>query len=648
MLDNNKQSLKISIFLPLMLSMMIAAVAVVLINYHYLKRQHAQAPKNQAEISQSIKHAQDKTAAASQPINDNLSPSLSNQMYRIIISLLVLIICVLVACYYLMNRYVFNPLNSIKTAAKRSTDGKTNRANLFRSDEIGELTKIFNDSIETALSSSLSLAEKERELQFIFDAMPLRVWCKDNKNNIIRANRAAAEYLAMEITDIEGKNMAEFFPQEAAQSLQEDLQVIESGEAKLNIIKQHTLSDGTSKWVKTDKLPYEYNQGDKKGVLVIAEDISAFKQTEEKLTESEKRFQLVTQATRDGIWDWPDMQKDEEYWSPQWKALLGYEDDEIQASASRFFSFLHEDDVKSVEHAVEQHLSKKIPFDIEYRLKTKSGEYKWFRAQAIITIDKDSGKRRMTGTIADIQQQKESAEKLLHSNAELKRSNKDLNEFAYIASHDLKSPLRGIEQLAVWIEEDIAEGRINEVNDNFALLRGRVKRMEKLLNDLLIYSRAGRREETLQSVNANVLVQDLFYWCSPPATFQIQIDGELPEFETFLSPFEQVMRNLLSNAIKHHDKQDGTITVSCKKLPDSNYYEFAVEDDGPGIAAEYHELIFKMFKSLKPRDEVEGSGIGLALIKKVVETYGGEIRLHSATGKGTTFYFSWPMNISNT
>lgn len=246
----------------------------------------------------------------------------------------------------------------------------------------------------------------------------------------------------------------------------------------------------------------------------------------------------------------------------------------------------------------------------------------------------------MSALIDESKIAKDSAEKRAQ---DLARSNKDLDDFAYVASHDLKAPLRGIDQLANWVAEDIEEGNLKEVPENLRLMRTCVQRLESLLNDLLAYSRANKQENILSEINCNEFIKDTFLLISPPADFNLTIKGEFPVFLTVSAPFEQVIRNLLNNAVKHHDKLDGHIQVSCDD--DGAYYKFAIEDDGPGIKPDYHKDIFKMFKTLKPRDETEGSGMGLALIKKIVEHYKGSVSIESKVGQGSIFYFTWPKSI---
>jgi PAS domain S-box-containing protein len=225
--------------------------------------------------------------------------------------------------------------------------------------------------------------------------------------------------------------------------------------------------------------------------------------------------------------------------------------------------------------------------------------------------------------------------------AELKAVNKELEEFAYIASHDLKAPLRVIENASRWLEEDLAEHLRDETRENMDLLRGRVKRMEKLLDDLLEYARIGRRtDERYGEIVAGDALMSNIVGLLPHGGIQIQIGPGFDGIRVNRMPLQQILLNLVSNAIKHHDKQEGCIQVSVEDC--GMHYAFAVKDDGPGIAARFHEQIFKMFQTLRPRDQVEGSGMGLAMVRKNIEVFGGALELESSEGQGSTFRFTWP------
>jgi signal transduction histidine kinase len=230
---------------------------------------------------------------------------------------------------------------------------------------------------------------------------------------------------------------------------------------------------------------------------------------------------------------------------------------------------------------------------------------------------------------------------LRSNNRHLTRSNQDLEDFAYVASHDLKAPLRGIDSAAKWLEEDLQGSLSEETRKLLGLMRNRIDRMERLLDDLLDYSRAGRSDATIRETHVGEMIENIVGVLNPPPHIKVRIQGELPVIATANGQLEQVLRNLINNAIKHHDKETGEVVIAGDLRGD--VVEFSVRDDGPGIRPEYHEKIFKLFQTLKRRDEVEGSGMGLAIVKKLVEQQNGTITVHSqGDGRGTEFRFEWP------
>ncbi|MFN8465311.1 MAG: PAS domain-containing protein [Caldilineaceae bacterium] len=243
-----------------------------------------------------------------------------------------------------------------------------------------------------------------------------------------------------------------------------------------------------------------------------------------------------------------------------------------------------------------------------------------------------------------------SLERRVHERtAELERSNRELDQFAYVASHDLKAPLRAIALLAEWITEDAAPLLPPASLAHLAKLNGRVRRLDKLLSDLLDYSRAGRGSSNPEQVNTRQLVQSIVDLLNPPPGFTVVVGDSLPILYTDRVPLETVLRNLIQNAIKHHDNPErACVSITAAPVAAEQgteqglVVEFAVADDGPGIAPEYHERIFKLFQTLRPRDQVEGSGMGLSVVKKTVESRGGTVRLVSQAGAGAAFYFTWP------
>lgn len=228
---------------------------------------------------------------------------------------------------------------------------------------------------------------------------------------------------------------------------------------------------------------------------------------------------------------------------------------------------------------------------------------------------------------------------LANTNQALTERNQELDSFAYIASHDLKAPLRGIANLSEWLEEDIQDDLAPENQRQFELLRKRVYRMEGLINGLLEYSRVGRTQTSSEKVDVCQLLAEIIDSLSPPTTFNIEIIGEMPIFVTKRLLLRQVFANLIGNAIKHHPRDDGNIKVSVEDK--QQLYKFIVRDDGLGIDPKNQDQIFTIFQTLQSRDKKENTGVGLSIVKKIVESEGGQITVDSELGKGATFYFTW-------
>lgn len=245
-------------------------------------------------------------------------------------------------------------------------------------------------------------------------------------------------------------------------------------------------------------------------------------------------------------------------------------------------------------------------------------------------------------SIVDISERKRSERSLAEYTRQLEKSNEELDEFAYVASHDLRSPLQAVKNLANWIRDDNIETLPEETNRHIELMHQRILRMERLLDDLLQYSRVGRTEQSIVEVDVAKLLDTIIASLPVPEGMQIQVEPGMPVMRTLTVPLDMTFSNLIQNAIKHHDRADGTIVISHEDQGD--FVRFSVQDDGPGISPEFHQRIFKMFETLRPRDDVEGSGMGLSLVQKTVETIGGSVSLESQPGQGSTFSFIWPKN----
>lgn len=226
----------------------------------------------------------------------------------------------------------------------------------------------------------------------------------------------------------------------------------------------------------------------------------------------------------------------------------------------------------------------------------------------------------------------------------LRAINEELENFAYLASHDLKAPLRVIHNASQWLKEDLAEHLRDEDRENLDLLQNRANRMERLLDDLLQYSRIGRvtDDRFREKISGTEMMENIVNLLATPEDVVLNISENFANIANARMPLQQILYNLIGNSIKHREGRSLRIDVDVKTVGDS--YIFTVADNGPGIPAKYHQRIFDIFRTLKPRDQVEGSGIGLSVVKKYVTLYGGRIEVHSAVGEGCCFTITWPIS----
>jgi len=387
-------------------------------------------------------------------------------------------------------------------------------------------------------------------------------------------------------------------------------------------------------------------------VGVAFENVTARKRTEAALSRSEQRYRTVVdsvqavifQTDTDGCWT---------FLNSAWTDVTGYA---IHESLGKSLTGLVAtkadqqtwqnlfDGVVGKEHTIRNHKISILTKDQQQRcLEIKVVPFPNVVGSTVGTFGTINDITELQQTEANLRAQ---AHQLIQLNAELtqtatqlEKRNQELDQFAYVTSHDLKAPLRAIANLSEWIEEDLEEKLADDTRDQMTLLRSRVVRMENLINGLLSYSRAGRLTAANQRVDVAQLVAEVIDSLAIPNTFNVQINGSLPALTTQALPLQQVFANLIGNAVKHHDRDQGVIEITAQDQ--GKYYQFKVTDDGPGIAPQYHHKVFSIFQTLKARDSFESTGIGLSIVKKIVEAQGGTISISSHLGAGATFCFNW-------
>ncbi|HSQ97279.1 MAG TPA: CHASE domain-containing protein [Rickettsiales bacterium] len=374
------------------------------------------------------------------------------------------------------------------------------------------------------------------------------------------------------------------------------------------------------------------------------------------LAESEERFSLAVEGASDGIWDWEDMSKNKQYWSPQFKKLLGYNVKEIKATHKNFENLIHQEDIKKFEDIV--HNSKNIgeSFGFEARLKQKSGEYKWFLIRGTLTKNSKNEANRMTGSITDISDRKNAEEKV-------NEKNKELESFIYIVSHDLRSPLINLKGFTAKAEEyvknlelflkkytkklsktdnkEIDEILGNKLPKAEKFISESVDRMDSMTQSILSLSRTGRKEMVFTKINMKELAETYKHTVSHQLHTKkaTMIIGNLPTIIGDKQSIEQILGNLLDNAIKYlSPERKGIIKISCKE--DEEYYEFCVEDNGRGIAEEDKDKVLMPFRRASNALDVSGDGMGMPHVMALVEKHLGKFRFTSTLNKGSKFYFT--------
>jgi PAS domain S-box-containing protein len=272
----------------------------------------------------------------------------------------------------------------------------------------------------------------------------------------------------------------------------------------------------------------------------------------------------------------------------------------------------------------------------------KQGHTFWHQLTITPIFDKEGLISRYVRVGSEITERKLAEVRMAEYYKYLEKANKELDKFAYVVSHDLKAPLRAISNLTIWIEEDIGDNFTEDTKAHFNMLKGRVDRMEGLINGILDYSRADRVKTPNVEVSVSELIAEIEEMVISDQKVKLSIKSELPVLFTEKMKLQQVFSNLISNAIKHNNKEFPTIDIYCNE--DEDNYIFEVVDNGPGIEQQFHDKIFVIFQTLQARDTFESTGVGLAIVKKIVDEMGGKIWVESKLNVETRFILQWPKN----
>jgi PAS domain S-box-containing protein len=376
---------------------------------------------------------------------------------------------------------------------------------------------------------------------------------------------------------------------------------------------------------------------------IIIAKVTEAKETLEIKNEELKKLSLVASNTdnsviitnKDGLIEWV---------NAGFERIKGFKLSEVigKTPSELFYGPLtNEETINQITNKI----SNKLSFSGEVLKYRKDGSAIWLQVTITPILDENENVSRFIHVESDISERKKSEERIAEYYMYLEKANKELDKFAYVVSHDLKAPLRAISNLTCWIEEDIGDRFTEDSTQHFAMLKGRVVRMESLINGILEYSRADRVKSPNVLVDVKGLLNEIFELIVQNANVKIELPENLPVLNTEHMKLQQVFLNLISNSIKYNDKDSVKINMACEEEVD--FFKFSVEDNGPGIEERYHEKVFVIFQTLQARDTFESTGVGLAIVKKIIDETGGQIWIESELGSYTRFMFRWPKKSSS-
>jgi len=390
--------------------------------------------------------------------------------------------------------------------------------------------------------------------------------------------------------------------------------------------------------------PLRDASGDIIGGLAIIRDITARKQAEEELGNSKSLYQNLVETSHDLIFQC-DNKGEFVFLNKAWESTTGYRIEEMLGKP--FSRFKKPDLAARDSEAFGRLLEGESISGYETTYVTKSGEERYLLLDVVPRYDVSGRVIGVQGTAFDFTERKLAERALEDLNRELETTverlivaNRELADFAHITAHDLRTPLRGVGSLAGIVAAEYADKLDQHGRELLDMLVGRASRMYGQIGSILEYSEIGRIEEKERRVNLKKLIEAITAALAPPENVEISAADSLPILMCNETRLAQVFRNLLDNAIKQMDKPEGRIRIDCAE--EADFWKFSVADNGRGIEEKYFKKIFQIFQTLVKRDEVEATGIGLSIVKKIIETSGGTIWVESELGEGTTFFFTLP------
>ena len=493
-------------------------------------------------------------------------------------------------------------------------------------------------------------AEEEKNFKLL-QASTNNIYTTDVNNVITYVNPAFMRLL--EVSDPDELIGRPFLPERFWFNPGERKQFLTELEEKSIESKEITLktSKGNKIYVTVFHVFTKNVHGEMDGSQGIVYDITekkqlvALRQAEEMLRESEQKYSQLVQESPDAIVSLDTMGNFLSF-NPTAEQMSGFSEQEVLGKHFTKLGILARESIpKSLkEFGLVLAGAERPPFDV---IVTRKDESRLFMEANGRLIKRKGQKTLVQVILRDVTERKRAEQELERLNKDLdsavqqlRQANKELEEFAYIAAHDLKTPLRGIGTLADWLSIDYADQFDEQGKEHVRLLVSKAKRMSQLIDDILLYSKLTREIPKKEQVDLNQVLLEIMADVNPHEHIQITIENDLPVLICEKTHIVQIFQNLLSNAVKYMDKPKGHVKINCREQ--EGVWQFRVADNGPGIQQQHFERIFKMFQTLSSGEGTESSGIGLSVVKKITEMYGGNVWVESEVGKGSTFFFTLP------
>jgi PAS domain S-box-containing protein len=524
-----------------------------------------------------------------------------------------------------------------------------------RTRELTLATQQLEQEIAEHKQAEKALQESKNQMQAILDNTSAVIYMKDTQGRFLFVNRQFEKEFRLKQEDLVGKTDYDFMPKEMADGFRtNDLRVLGAGKS-IQFEESAPQEDGIHSVISV-KFPVYDAGGIPYGICGISTDITERKRVEDEIRKSEAFLNTIIEQSPYAMWISDEKGTlirlnracctllhitEEEVIGEynilddnivQEQGLLPLVQSVFKEGETVRFEITY--DSSQLKHPKLQRNASVILDVTMFPIKNEHGEV----TNAIIQHMDITDRKRAEEEIYQLNTELE--QRVKQRTAKLEAANKELKDFAYVVSHDLKAPLRGISRLAHWLVEDYRDVIDDKGREMAELLIGRVKRLDTLIEDILRYSRIGRIHEEHTIIDLNILLHEVLDLLNPTEHIQITMEPELPTIVAERTRIFQVFQNLIGNAVKFLDKPSGEINVQYQD--DGLYWRFSVTDNGPGIEERHSERIFQIFQTLQPRDEFESSGIGLALVKKIVELHGGTIGVESTPGTGSTFWFTLP------